>query len=210
MHPFALLAVLAVAPTAPAPKPAPPVPPVAYGTISICAVVGARPLAGPLTFTLAAAASAGGTQPITLAMGACTQKIFYPTGTSLNVLENVPAGAAVTAIALTGAGSLTANAPGAGSATVAIGSSDGVLTFTTAGAAATPPVVDCKVPNVVGLSTTAAKALVRKRGCSVGLLHRKYSSAFRAGYVIGAAPHRGTVLAHGAPVDLVVSRGRRA
>lgn len=210
MHPFAFAAALALLPAAPAPKPSPPPAPVPYGTVSVCAAMGSRPLAGPLTFTLAAPASAGGTQTVTVAIGACTQKIFYPSGTSLNVMENVPAGAAVTLISLAGVGSLTANAPASGSATMVLGSGDGILTFTTAGAAATPPVVDCKVPNVVGLSTTAAKALVRKRGCSVGLLHRKYSSAFRAGYVMGAAPHRGTVLAHGAPVDLVVSRGRRA
>jgi beta-lactam-binding protein with PASTA domain len=65
------------------------------------------------------------------------------------------------------------------------------------------------VPNVIGLGLLAAKASIVKSSCTVGLLHRAYSRTFRAGHVISAAPRRGTVLAHKAPVDLVLSRGPR-
>jgi hypothetical protein len=204
---LSLLVALALAPAAPAPKP--PAPTVAYGTISICATAGSRPVGGPLSFTAAAPASAGGTQTVTVAVGACSAQIFYPSGTSLTVVENVPAGAAVTAITLAGAGTLTASSPTAGSATVTIGTSTGTLTFTTSGPATTPALADCKVPNVLGLGLLAAKAQIRKHGCTVGTIRRRYSSGFRAGHVMAESPRRGSVLAHGAPVDLVLSRGPR-
>jgi hypothetical protein len=205
----AFLAALSFLPGAPHPPPPAPPPAVAYGTITVCATAGSRPVAGPLLFSLAAPASQGGTQTVSIAVGACSAQIFYPSGTSLNVVENVPAGAAVTAIALTGQGTLTASAATAGSATVTIATGSGTLTFATSGPAATVAFADCKVPNVVGLGVLAAKSVIRKHSCTVGLVRRKYSSAFRAGHVTTESPRRGAVLAHGAPVDIVVSRGPR-
>ena len=85
---LAALAVAAVlAPAAPhPPAPAPPAP-IAYGTIAVCSVAGSRPVAGTLTYTLAAPASAGGTQTTTVAVGACSTPAFYPTGTALSIVE---------------------------------------------------------------------------------------------------------------------------
>jgi hypothetical protein len=203
-----LLAALALAPAAPHP-PAPAPAPIPYGTISICNTAGSRPLSGTLAFTLAAPASAGGTQTMNIAVGTCTAAIFYPSGTALNVLENVPSGSAVTSIVAGGSATLSASSPTAGSATAVIGTGAGTLTFTTNGPPFTPPPANCKVPNVIGLSLLAAKAQVRKHGCTVGVIRHQYSNPFRAGYVLAEAPKRGSVLAHGAPVSLVVSRGPR-
>lgn len=204
-HIFA--AALAFTPAAPHP-PAPA--PIAYGTISVCAAVGSRPVTGTLAFTLAAPASAGGTQTVNVAVGNCTTPAFYPAGTALNVIENVPTGDAVTTIALAGAGSLGASSPTAGSATVAIAVGATTLTFTTNGPVTAVVAPDCKVPNVLGLGLAAAKAIILRHGCRVGLVHRRYSTAFRLGHVLSESPRRGTVLAHGALVDLGVSRGPRA
>jgi hypothetical protein len=205
---LALLAALALSPAAPHP-PAPAPAPVPYGTISICNTAGSRPLSGTLAFTLAAPASAGGTQTMNIAVGTCTAAVFYPSGTALNVLENVPSGSAVTSIVAGGSTTLSASSPTAGSATAVIGSGAGTLTFTTNGPSFTPPPPTCKVPNVIGLSLLAAKAQVRKHACTVGVVRHQYSNPFRAGYVLSETPKRGSVLAHGAPVNLVVSRGPR-
>ncbi|MGZ4354529.1 MAG: PASTA domain-containing protein, partial [Gaiellaceae bacterium] len=208
-----LVAVLAAAP-APAyarglapkpPAPGPFAPPT--GTLVVCNASGARPVTGSFTYTLAAQASAGGTQTFNLAVGACSAQIFYPQGAPVTVTENVPAGYSVTSIAIGGGGStISSNTPAAGAAIVTIGSGQSLLTFTTSGPVTTAAPRDCKVPNVIGLGLTAAKAALVKASCTRGLLHRAYSRTFRAGHVISESPRRGTVLAHGAPVDLVVSR----
>jgi hypothetical protein len=193
---------------APGPKPTPA--PIPTGTLAVCNVSGSRPITAPLTYTLAAAASAGGTQTVSIAVGACSVQIFYPQGTSVIVTENVPAGDAVTSIAIGGGGStLAANTPAAGSATVTIGSGQSLLTFTTSGPAPTALPRPCKVPFVVGLALTTAKATILKASCTVGHVGRAYSSTFRLGRVMTEKPRRGTLLAHAAPVDVIVSRGRR-
>jgi hypothetical protein len=205
-------AVFAAAPaarTAP-PKPGPPPPtPITNGTISVCNTSGARPIAGALSYTLAAVAAAGGTQTISVPVGACATQIFYPQGTSVTITENVPTGDAVTSIALSGgAATLTSSSPTAGSAVVVVGNAQALLTFVTSGPPLTPPAQhNCKVPNLLGLGLTAAKAGLIKAHCTLGRLHRAYSSGFRAGHVMGEAPRRGLVLAPHAPVDLVLSRG---
>jgi hypothetical protein len=191
---------------------APPTKPFAppTGTLSVCNASGARPVTGSFTYTLAAPASAGGTQTLNVAVGACSAQIFYPQGTPVTVTENVPAGYAVTSIAIGGgASTISSSTPAAGAAVVTIGSGQSLLTFTTSAPATTGSGRDCKVPNVVGLGLTAAKAALVKAGCTRGLLHKAYSRTFRAGRVISESPRRGTVLAHGAPVDLVLSRGPR-
>jgi beta-lactam-binding protein with PASTA domain len=129
----------------------------------------------------------------------------------VTVTENVPTGFAVTTIAIAGgASTISSNTPAAGAAVVTIGLGQSALTFTTSAPAAIVSAPrDCKVPNVIGLGLTAAKAAIVKSSCKVGLVHRAYSRTFRAGHVISESPRRTTVLAHAAPVDVVVSRGPR-
>lgn len=187
------------APHPPAPQPAP----APIGTLSVCNTSGARPISNALVFSLVAAASAGGTQSITIPVGSCSTQIFYPQGTSLVVSETIPTGYAVTSIAVSGgASTITSNTPATGSATVTIGSGQSLLTFVTSG-----PPRPCKVPALTGLTLLAAKSAIVKNACSVGRVRRVYSRTVKLGRVISQYPHRGTTLAHGAPVDVVVSRG---
>jgi len=212
-----LIFVAAVAVVAPAaygrgfaPPPTKPFAP-PTGTLSVCNASGARPVTGSFTYTLAAPASAGGVQTFNIAVGTCSAQVFYPQGTAVTVTENVPAGYSVTTIAIAaGSGAtISSSTPAAGAAVVTIGSGQAVLTFTTNAPPTTTPPRDCKVPNVIGLGLTAAKAALVKAGCTKGILHRAYSRTFRIGHVISESPRRGTVLAHGAPVDLTLSRGPR-
>jgi PASTA domain-containing protein len=187
--------------------PHPPDPPaaVAVGTLSVCNTSGARPITNALVFSLVAPASAGGTQSITVPVGTCSPQIFYPQGTPVVVNETIPAGYAVTSITIGGGSStITTNTPAAGSATVTIGAGQSLITFVTSG-----PPRPCKVPAVTGLTLLAAKSSVVKNGCSVGRVRRVYSRTTRSGRVISQYPRRGTTLTHGAPVDIVVSRGAR-
>jgi PASTA domain len=206
--PFLLASALTLAPAAAAKPPAPqPQPAVNSGNVAICATQGAWPATGPLTFTLTAPASAGGTQIISVALGACSPVIWYPAGTSLSILETVPAGHAVTGITFAGSGTLTGSAPSAGSATVSIGSSSGTLTFATSGPKPAGGAAPCKVPGLFGLTVTGAKARLKARACTLGRVRRVYSKVIRAGYVLGQSPKKGATLAHGAPVSIAVSRG---
>ena len=178
------------------------------GTLSICNTSGARPITGSLSFTLAAAASAGGTQTITVAVGACAQQIFYPQGATVTVSENVPSGYAVTSIAIAGGGStLASTTPASGSAAVLIGAGQAVLTFVTSGPPPAAAAPTCRVPNLLGLGLPAAKTALGRAHCTLGRLRRAYSNGFRAGHVMAEAPRRGALLAPRAPVDLVLSRG---
>jgi PASTA domain-containing protein len=207
---FLLASALALAPAAAAKPPAPqPQPQAAIrsGNITICATQGAWPATGPLAFTLAAPASEGGTQVISVALGACSPVIWYPSGTSLSILETVPAGHAVTAIAFAGSGALTASTPSAGSATVSIGTSSGTVTFTTSGPKPASTAAPCRVPGLFGLTVTGAKARLKAHACALGRVRRVYSKVIRAGYVLAQSPKKGATLAHGAPVGISVSRG---
>jgi beta-lactam-binding protein with PASTA domain len=87
---------------------------------------------------------------------------------------------------------------------VTIGAGQSLITFVTSG-----PPRPCKVPGVVGLTLLSAKSAVVKNGCSVGRVRRAYSRTTKAGRVLSQYPRRGTTLSHGAPVDVVVSRGPR-
>ena len=206
-----VVAVAAAAPAAYSRGFAPPKPftPPA-GTLEVCNASGARPVTGSFTYTLAAPASAGGSQIFNIAVGSCSAPVFYTEGTPVTVTENVPSGYAVTTIAIAGGGStISSSTPAAGMAVVTIGSGQSLLTLTTSAPVTTVPARDCKVPNVMGLGLTAAKAALVKAGCTKGLLRRAYSRTFRVGHVIAESPRRGTTLAHGAPVDLTLSRGPR-
>jgi hypothetical protein len=195
---------------APPPKPGPP-PPTPTGTLAICNASGARPITVALGYTAAAAASAGGTLSFTVGVGACAGQVFYPQGAAVTVTENVPSGFAVTAITIGGGGStITSVNLAAGTATVTIGSGQSVLTFTTSAPPPFTPPAACKVPNLLGLGLLGAKAALRRSACTLGRVTRAYSGAIPVGRVVGAKPRRGTVLAHAAPVDVVLSRGPRA
>jgi hypothetical protein len=201
------LAALALSPAAPHP-PSQQAAPQPYGTIAVCAQQGARPVTtGPLTFTIAAPPSAGGNHIISVALGACSAPIWYPSGTSLSILETVPSGDAVTTISLAGSGTLTATTPSAGSATFTVGTAAGSLTFTTSGPATTSTAVHCTVPGLFGLTTTGAKARLKAHACTLGSVRRVYSKVIRAGYIMGQSPKKGAILAHAAPVSVTVSRG---
>jgi hypothetical protein len=210
-----LILVVVVAAVAPAaysrgfaPPPKPFEPPT--GTLEVCNASGARPVTGTFTYTLAAPASAGGSQIFNIAVGTCSAPVFYPQGTPVTVTENVPSGYSVTTITIGGGGStISSSTPAAGTAVVTIGSGQSLLTLATSAPATTATARDCKVPNVLGLGLTAAKAALVKAGCTKGLLHRAYSRTFRVGHVVSESPRRGTMLAHGAPIDLTLSRGPR-
>jgi hypothetical protein len=71
------------------------------------------------------------------------------------------------------------------------------------GRAASP----CIVPNVLGLTLTAARTKIVRAGCNVGTTTRQASTR-RAGTVIQERPAAGRRLAHGGVVALVFSTGR--
>ena len=119
------------------------------GTFTVCNAAGNPAPAGTFTYTLSAPAGAGGTIVQNVAVGACSAKIFYPTGTQLLVTQTAPTGDSVTGIRLSGGGASTLGQVvlSAGQATVTIGTGDAVLTYTTKGPGA--PKRACVVPHVV-------------------------------------------------------------
>jgi PASTA domain len=186
----------------------------AGGELILCSASGVRVATGTFTFTFVTLASAGGTTTLNVPVGTCTGRLFYPVGVSLTVTENVPAGFAVTGIAVGptpgGVGTtsvITSNTPAAGSATLTIGSGQATVTFTTNGPAGAARL--CKVPNVFGLSLTAAKTAIRKANCTVGAVRKVYSNIYYPTVVYSQSPQRGSVLAPRAQVNLTVSLGHR-
>jgi hypothetical protein len=187
------------------------------GILTICNASGARPVTGTFVYTSSAPASAGGTQTFNIPVGTCGPRVFYPLGVGVTVTETVPSGDAVTGIAITptdgGPGTTTvisANTPSAGSATVTIGTGQATLTFKTSGsgkAGGGGGGSTCKVPNVFGLTLTAATAAVRKAHCTVGTVHKVNSNIYYPGVVYSQSPPRGTALASNAHVSLTVSLG---
>lgn len=67
----------------------------------------------------------------------------------------------------------------------------------------------CIVPNVKGRSLTAARKAVRKAGCSVGKVRRRFSSKVAKGKVIAATPAPKSRVAAATKVNLTASKGRR-
>jgi len=184
------------------------------GELILCSASGVRSATGTFTFTLVTVASAGGTTTLNVPVGTCTGRLFYPVGVSVTVSENLPAGYAVTGIALNptpgsvGTTSvITSNTPAAGSTTVTIGSGQATLTFTTNGPAGAARF--CKVPNVFGFALTAAKTTIRKANCTVGIVRKVYSNIYYPSVVYSQSPQRGSVLAPRAKVNLTVSLGHR-
>jgi hypothetical protein len=72
-----------------------------------------------------------------------------------------------------------------------------------------PKVSLCRVPRVVGKPLSAARRLLAQRSCRTGRVARAYSKRVRRGRVVAQNRRPGARLAHGARVDLVVSRGGR-
>lgn len=66
---------------------------------------------------------------------------------------------------------------------------------------------ECHVPRVVGLKLAAAKPKIRARGCRVGHITRKSSSAAKKGHVVSQSPKAGRTLAEGGKVNLGVGKG---
>jgi PASTA domain len=179
------------------------------GTLSVCNMAGSPPITLALAYSFSAPASAGGSQILSASVGTCTPVIWYPVGTQVTVIENVPTGFAVTGITIAGGEStLSQSVPSAGLATVTIGNGSAVLTFTTK-APGPPPAAACIVPSVIGLNLAAARQAVVRAHCRVGSVYRVYSSRIPKGGVSSVKPKRGTHLAHNAKVRLYVSRGRK-
>jgi hypothetical protein len=202
--PVTALTAFAAAACAAAAAAAPP-----SGTLTFCNASAPRPVTGTFIYTVSGPASQGGTQTFSIPVGGCTGRVFWNQGVTLTVTENVPAGASVTAVTVSGgASTITSTNLAAGTATVLVGSGQSVVTFTTQGPPGTPiPPRPCKVPNVLGHSLAAAKAAIKRASCTVGLVTRAYSGTYPAGGVVATRPARGTVLAHNARVGIVLSRG---
>ena len=88
---------------------------------------------------------------------------------------------------------------------ITIGTGQATLTFVTNGP--TGAARACKVPNVYGLALAAAKTAVRKANCTVGAIHKAYSSLYYPDRVYSQSPSRGTVLGPHGVVGLTVSLG---
>jgi hypothetical protein len=67
----------------------------------------------------------------------------------------------------------------------------------------------CVVPQVVGETLAAAKAAITRSHCRTGKVTRARSATVRKGRVLAQRPAPGSRLTNGAPVSLVVSRGKR-
>lgn len=75
---------------------------------------------------------------------------------------------------------------------------------------AAPPPPPCVVPSIPRHTRLAsAKRKIKVAHCTLGRVTRRYSSSVRKGSVIKASPQAGTQLATGAPVAVVVSKGRK-
>jgi PASTA domain len=72
-----------------------------------------------------------------------------------------------------------------------------------------PPAAVCTVPNVRGQTVATARAALGSANCSTGRTTTRFSSVVRKGRVISQSARPGTQLDYGAPVDLVISKGRK-
>jgi beta-lactam-binding protein with PASTA domain len=67
---------------------------------------------------------------------------------------------------------------------------------------------DCVVPRIKGKGLKAAETAIKAHGCLVGKIQHAFSRTTKKGHVISQKPKPGEVLAPGAKVDLVVSKGK--
>jgi hypothetical protein len=89
------------------------------------------------------------------------------------------------------------------------GNASCVLTMTATRAVAASFVRDCVVPKLKGKALRRAKRALKAHDCSVGRIKRTFSTKVEKGRVISQKPKPHELLAHGARVDLVVSRGKK-
>jgi hypothetical protein len=75
-------------------------------------------------------------------------------------------------------------------------------------AATTPAPARCVVPKLRGLSLTKAKRALTRRTCRLGRVTRSFTRV-RKGWIVSQSPRAGRILARGAKVHVVVSRGKR-
>ena len=71
------------------------------------------------------------------------------------------------------------------------------------------PESSCTVPKLAGRTLPAAKTAIAKAGCTLGSVRKAFSATVKRGRVVKSSPAAGKVLAEGATVKLVVSRGKR-
>ena len=71
-----------------------------------------------------------------------------------------------------------------------------------------PGATKCVVPRVKGTTLRSAERSIKSRNCSVGRIQHGASRTVNRGHVIAQRPKPGAQLAHGAKVNLVVSKGR--
>jgi chitinase len=111
---------------------------------------------------------------------------------------------------LTGAGTCTITASQAGNANYnAAASVPRSFTITRPAAPPPPPVVKCKVPNVVGKPLAKARTMITKAHCRVGKITKAYSRKRKKDIVIGQSKRPGRIVAKNTKINLIVSRGRR-
>jgi hypothetical protein len=149
----------------------------------------------PETLTLARNGDGAGivtSSPAGIACGAtCTHD--YPNGTIVTLTAAPSSGSTFT-------GWSGAGCSGTGTCTV---------TMTNAATVTTTFGKDCTVPAVKGKSLTAARRAIRAHDCRVGKVTHAFSSKVKRGDVISQKPRPHKRLAHGAKVDLVVSKGKK-
>ena len=106
------------------------------------------------------------------------------------------------------AGSVISQNP-AGGALVAPGTTVNLVISSGTEAPINPPVPEgnIEVPDVIGLTQTAAANTVRSVGLSVGAILKRYSDTVPAGIVLDQSPAAGAKVAVGTPVSLTVSLG---
>jgi hypothetical protein len=67
----------------------------------------------------------------------------------------------------------------------------------------------CTVPKLAGKTLAAAKSALARGNCTLGHVKNVYSSTVKKRHVVKSSPTAGSVLAQGAKVNLVLSRGKR-
>jgi hypothetical protein len=178
------------------------------GSLNICNGAGNPPSPAPVTFSIVAPASEGGTQLVTLASGACNGKYWFTQGLQVTVIATLSAGTSVTNIAIKGDSTLSGTSLAGAVTTVTIGSSDSVLTFTTKGSGA-PALRDCVVPRVVGTTLTSARKAIKRAACRVKSVSYVYSARIPKGGVTSTKPRAGARLRHNYAIRVYVSRGAK-
>ncbi len=172
------------------------------------------PLLAPTATSLnisPATATTGQTVTFTATVAGTTQSTPTPTGTvTLTNTSTNPATTLGTITLASGTGQFITSSLAAGSYSVT-GSYSGDSTYDVSASSAMPLTITTPaqvlVPNVVGLTQTAATTSITGAGLVVGTVSTASSSTVPSGSVISEAPLAGTSVAVGASVNLVVSSG---